>query len=644
MYRKGLLLLVTAFFALLNLATIGSVSADPPPPPCLTTNLCFEDAIKVTNFTGAGSLAVDKIDSDGNLDVVTTGSSRNKIRFKTGNGDGTFTGTWTMNMGSGTSEVDTADFNNDGFTDIIATNSQQDRVFIRWGLSGWNNVTTWATDDQPTFVATADLNNDDLDDFATANQAAGVDSVTVRLRKAGGGFDPPTHYPVIDDLIGDVAFNDCDHDTDLDMFYSAVFTNPNNWEAFVYFQLNNGSGAFSVPTGIDMDSAGNGLTLGAIAFGDFNEDTWNDIVATRSDDSLVLVMGGPNCSFDPPIIIGQIYNPASLEIEDMNGDNHLDLVVGHQGRQAISIFLGQGNGNLTSPYKPALMPGSGVQDIGLGDFNNDGRMDIIYAEASGLWLLLGRDANAPPWESPWLEVNGIPYEPAGGAQAYTVNNTIIIQNMGPSGDDGINMYLDSATLWSADFDIEGFLGSKLIFDTVANEASGGSVELVSAQSGIEIWPMFNPTDYRIEYWLDGVLQLALTVPSNSPTPAAVIHWDQNWCVMNGSPSGPPDICPMMLQAYVEGGSSGFQGDSLLWYDGFVIDDNPATAADGNLVITDRIRITEVPDGSGNSVGNGFSREEIRGAIIDTVTMKEIVVVTAEPSPYNGFVPVLFHDN
>lgn len=631
MYRKGVLWLVTAVFALMSLAMIGNVSADPP-PPCLTTDLCFEEAIKATNFTGASSLAVGGINLGGELDFVTTGPSRDRIRLKTGNGDGTFTGTWTRNMGNGTTEVDIADFNDDGYTDIIATNSELDRIFIRWGLSGWNNVTTWATDDQPTYVATADLNNDDLDDFATGNKAAGFDTVTVRLRRAGGGFEAPTHYPVHNEFIGDVAFNDCDNDGDLDMFYPAVFADPIEWEAFVYLRLNDGNGAFSAAGSIDMDGATYGLSIGSIVFGDFNEDGWDDIVATRSDDSLVLVTGGMNCSFDPPIISGQIYNPHSLETADMNGDGHLDLVVSYAGQEVISIYLGQGDGNMTGPYEPELMVDFTVRDIGIGDFNNDGLMDIVYAEESGVWLLLARDNNAPPWEWPWPELNGIFFAPAGQAQIEIVLEDVIITNVGTSGNDGADVLLDSARSWFADLDIEGFLGSKLSFDAVANEVNTGAVQLVSAPSGMELWQAFNSTNYMIEYWLDGVLQLALTLPTSGQTPAAVIHWDQDWCMMDGPTTGPPESCLMTLQTYVEGGSNGFLGDSLLWYDGFVIDDSDVTAADGNLVTADRIRIAEIPDGQGGLVANGFSRVEIRGAVIETVTANEIVVVSAEPTP------------
>ena len=628
MNKKLSLLLALTLLALLSTAVLfNTVSAEPP--PCLTTNLCFEEAIKATNFTGASDLTVGHVDHDGNLDFVTTGWSRDKFRLKMGSGDGTFWGTWTKNMGDGTYEVDIADFNNDSYTDVIATNSEQDQARIRWGLSGWNNVNTWATGDRPTYVATADLNNDGLDDFATGNKAAGYDTVTVRLRQAGGGFETPTHYPVHNDYIGDVAFNDCDHDGDLDMFYPAVWVDPLEPEAFVYLRLNDGIGGFSAAWGIDLDSELWGITVGSIAFGDLNEDGWDDFVVTRSDDKLVRVLGGINCSFHDPIVADVQSNPYSVEMADMNGDGHLDVIVGHQLQQLITIYLGQGNGNMSGPYEPELTLDWHVRDIGVGDFNNDGLMDIVYAEESGVWLLLGREANWPPWVPPWLELNGMWFASAGNAYGMVNGEDYIVWNFGTSLADGVDVLLDSAELWSADIEIEGHLGSKLTFDTIANETSAGSVQMVSTQSGLDIFiiPTVNPTSYMIEYWLGDQVQLALTLPSNGQTPAAVVNWDEIWCLMNLPPGEPSELCHIIYQ-------TGIHGDSGDGYEIVVWVPIPLmmTAANGEPVTADHIRIVEIPDGQGGSAENGFSRVEIRGAVLELVTLSNVMMESAEPPP------------
>jgi hypothetical protein len=619
---------------LIGTAVIHNASADidtaenaavaPPAPPCLTTNLCFENAIKATNFTSASAIAVGYLNDGDNLDFVTTGWSRDRIRIKAGLGDGTFWGTWTKNMGDGTYEVDIADFNDDGHPDIIATNSEQDRVYIRWGLTGWTTASFWATDDHPHYIATGDFNNDGLDDFATGNTTLGSETITVRLRQDGGGFAPGTHYPA-SEFLSDVAFNDCDHDGDLDMFYSAYFADPYHPESFVYLRRNDGFGIFLAPQPIAMDSQGVHLDLGSLAFGDLNEDGWDDMISTRSDHKLVRALGGVNCSFHDPIVSDVSSNPYSLEIADMNGDGHLDLVLSHLLNQLITIYLGQGNGNMVGPYTPDLTLDWHVRDIGVGDFNNDGLMDIVYAEESGVWLLLAREPDAPPWELPWLMVNGIPFAPT-GKQTYTINNTIIINGIGSSGEDGVDALLDSAERWSTDIDLEGHNGAKLYLDTIANETVANSVGLISTQSGMEIWPIFNPTTYRIEYLLDDQVQLALTLPSNGQTPAAVVNWDEIWCIMNQPSGEPSEICQIIYQTGIYGDMDDGISDIGIWVPAPLM----ITAANGNLVTADHIRLVEIPDGPSGSAKNGFSRVEIRGAVLDSLTLSNVMMESAEP--------------
>lgn len=631
MNNKLSLLLAVTLFTLLSLAVLGTVSANQPPPPCLTTDLCFERAVKVTKFTTAQDLAVGYINLGNNLDFVATGWSRDKIRIKTGNGDGTFWGTWTKKMGDGTYEVDIADFNGDGLTDIIASNSEQDRVYIRWGHNGWTGHSVWVTGDQPHYIATGDLNNDGLDDFATGNTKINNESITVRLRQAGGGFAPGTDYPAAN-FLSDVVFNDCDHDGDLDMFYSAFFWDPNDSESFVYLRRNEGNGFFMPPVTISMDSEGINSRLGEMAFGDLDENGWDDIVVTRVDHKLVRVLGGVNCSFHDPVVADlDNNNPHHLEIGDLNGDGHLDLVVGYLFPQSMTIHLGQGNGNMSGSYEPVLKGGGDVHDVGVGDFNDDGLLDIIYAEDfGGVWLLLGREDDAPPWLNPWLELNGVGYSPAGGAQAYTINETIIVSNFGSNGDDGVDVLLDSAALWSADIDIEGSLGAKLLIDTIANETIASSVEMRSTQSGMEIWPMFNPTTYRIEYLLGDQVQLALTLPGNGQTPAATVNWDEVWCLVDHL----SEICHIVFGTGIHGDIEDGINDIGIW----VPSPLTMTAADGNLVTADGIRLVEIPDGEGGSAENGFSRLEVRGAALDSLTFSEVMMVSAEPPIFDMFLP------
>ncbi|MEM7332463.1 MAG: VCBS repeat-containing protein [Chloroflexota bacterium] len=606
-------------------------SAEPESPPCLTTDLCFEEAVKATNFNGASDIAVGYLNNGTNLDFVTTGWSSDKIRIKTGSGNGAFWGTWTWSMGDGTYEVETADFNGDGHTDIIASNGEQDRVFIRWGHTGWANASVWTVDNHPHYLAVGDLNNDGLDDFATGN-TTGNETITVRLRKPGGGFALGTTYSA-SHFLNDVAFNDCDNDGDLDMFYSGVFTDPFDQETFVYVRKNDGSGNFSLATAIDMDSEGYGINIGSLTFGDLDEDGWDDLVATRNDHKLIRVLGGSNCNFHSPVVSTVQSNPYSVEMADMNQDGDLDLVVSHSLNQLITIYLGQGNGNMTGPYEPELNMDWHVRDIGLGDFNNDGLTDIVYAEDSGVWLLLAREDSDVVWTPPWVIQNGITYTTAGNATLDLKQNELFLANMGTSGEDGVDIHLEEATSWSADLALEGRIGAQVEIDATANEQQVGKIQLVGTDSGLELRPHFRTTDFRVIYLLDGEPQLEEKYAAADPVPVATVNWDELWCIMDLPIGIPSEICRLAFEY-------GVDPEDL--YN--VVLDFPlplvVSTADGNRVKVNQIQIIEIPGNDEEQEASSLSRIELRGGMIDSIVLANSEVESVFTNPFSLYLPII----
>ncbi len=623
--------LIIPIFAFIALIFNSSASAEPSSPPCLTTNLCFEEAIKATNFNGASDIAVDYLNNGNNLDFVTTGWSSDSIRIKAGSGNGAFWGTWTWSMGDGTYEVETADFNGDGHTDVITTNGEQDRVFIRWGHTGWANASVWTTDNHPQYIATGDLNNDGLDDFATGN-TTGNETITVRLRNPGGGFALGTTYSA-GHFLNDVAFNDCDNDGDLDMFYSSVFTDPYGQEAFVYVRENDGLGNFSVATTINMDSEGYGINIGSLTFGDLDEDGFDDLITTRNDHKLIRVLGEPNCEFHSPIVSTVQSNPYSLEMADMNQDGHLDLVVSHSLNQRITIYLGQGDGNMTGPYEPELNMDWHVRDIGLGDFNNDGLIDIVYGEESGVWLLLAREDSGVVWTPPWITQNGITYAPAGNATLDLKQDELILANIGASGEDGVGIHLEEATSWSTELSIEGRAGAQVELEANANEEQVGKVQLVGTNSGLEIRPHFRNTDFRVIYFLDDEPILEEKYAAVDPVPVATVNWDELWCIMDLPIGVPSEICRLAFEY-------GVDPEDL--YN--VILEFPlpliVSTTDGNRIKSNQIHIIEIPGNNEEGETSKLSRIELRGGAIDSLTLANSEVESIFNNPFSLYLPIV----
>ncbi len=90
--------------------------------------------------------------------------------------------------------------------------------------------------------------------------------------------------------------------------------------------------------------------------------------------------------FSAPTLI-QLQQCCSLGFGDgdFNGDGHLDLAVGDGD---IAVFLGNGKGT----FQQAVDYGAGVGDglVSIGDFNDDGKLDVIGINVTGeLSVLLG---------------------------------------------------------------------------------------------------------------------------------------------------------------------------------------------------------------------------------------------------------------
>ncbi len=366
------------------------LSDSPCPEPSLPCrgaagSLAFEgDPESVLEVgTESQAIAAADLDGDGDQDIVAADTVGDRIRIRFGDGDGTFSGTQTWAMGDGPTDVEVGDFNDDGYQDIIATNFHTDRVRIRWGAASqpWLNWSWWGTGNGPMRVAVGDVNGDGRDDFVTTNVLGG-NSITVRRRLAAGGFDSQS-YPA-PEAAADIALVDVDADGDLDMVYPSEIHN-----ARLAVRRNSGTGAFGAALLSDMGS-GFSDNITSLTFGDYNEDGKVDVIATRNTHSLVRALGNGNGTFSSPVAAPTGNNPWHLVTADFNLDGHLDIAVTHfASGQGISLYLGQGDGNMVGPQNLGVdLPTGALFDLAVADFDEDGFQDIAFTGYQDAFLLL----------------------------------------------------------------------------------------------------------------------------------------------------------------------------------------------------------------------------------------------------------------
>jgi hypothetical protein len=141
-------------------------------------------------------------------------------------------------------------------------------------------------------------------------------------------------------------------------------------------------------------------SLSAIAAVDLNGDGQPDVVTTESYSSapvaVMLSQGGTQ--FKAPVkyplapnpLCSPCAGPAAMAIGDFNGDGKPDVLVGNAGfpntvtAGLVSVLLGNGDGTLKAAIPTSLPSGSPAgqyssQIFALGDFNRDGKLDVAVA-------------------------------------------------------------------------------------------------------------------------------------------------------------------------------------------------------------------------------------------------------------------------
>ena len=280
-------------------------------------------------------------------------------------------------------EMVTGDFNQDGNVDLAVNVTGFDNIaiFLGDGAGGLNLMGHVATNTLPKGLATADINRDGLLDLVEAN-TWGYTGV-VYSGDGKGAFN------VLNEVKGDgeptrLVVRDFNNDGRLDLALNA----PDEGRMLLY--LGDGKGGFALPP-LELEDL---KTNFAIAAADLNHDGNQDIlisflISTLADGSRVAVLlgdGTGNFNRVAELPVNQL--PVSIQIAELNHDGKRDFVVagaqpGNTEGNFISTFLGDGTGNFTSQQTITLGPGALKGDIALGDFNEDGNLDVAFPQTGG---------------------------------------------------------------------------------------------------------------------------------------------------------------------------------------------------------------------------------------------------------------------
>ncbi|CAF1975218.1 unnamed protein product [Rotaria magnacalcarata] len=228
-----------------------------------------------------------------------------------------------------------------------------------------------------------DFNNDRQIDIVVAN--TGANNVAVLLGHKDGSFTIEATYR-----------------TGLDPYYVAVgdFNRDSRLDITVANEDNGNIGAIFGYVNCTFRNhatlrTGDRSRPSSFAIADLNHDQQKNIIVTNSESNSVGVfLGYGNGSFANQLTFssGSYSYPKSVVVGDFNHDTQLDIVVANFGRNAISLFLGFGNGSFACQVTYSTGSYSYPRHVAICDFNNDLLLDIVVANyyRNNIGILLGQ--------------------------------------------------------------------------------------------------------------------------------------------------------------------------------------------------------------------------------------------------------------
>ena len=212
----------------------------------------------------------------------------------------------------------------------------------------------------------------------------------------------PTGFPILTrGASPNQTLGDFNGDGKLDVFMFGPGVPPNQLRISVL--PGKGDGTFGAPTLTDLAVTINGCYQNVsqpLAVGDFNGDGKLDVaVLDRSTQGVGLLLGNGDGTFRYQAVSNTFsVSINSLLAADFNRDGKADLVVSGIKNPAssavatVQVLLGNGDGTFQA-QTPATFPlfgtsGHTVSELILGDFNLDGKIDVVLSDNQGVNLYL----------------------------------------------------------------------------------------------------------------------------------------------------------------------------------------------------------------------------------------------------------------
>lgn len=274
-----------------------------------------------------------------------------------------------------------ADFDLDGNLDIITTDLDNQSINILYndGELNFGSMKAFQTGDIPLWGTVSDFNNDGYFEIATANEGANTITVYQNSANGDGNLINRKNYQ-----IGDKPRSITSADFNGDGWVDIASISGNDHKLWINFNQKEKTIAFSDATSYYLGSFPVGITSG-----DINNDGFSDLITINVGGNLeidgklytdvvtVLTNNGIG-EFTPKQSYAVDERPAGVVTDDFNNDGWLDIATSNHAAHNVSILINAGNGDFNNAVNYALVyEGKSGRNLRSGDIDGDGDSDII---------------------------------------------------------------------------------------------------------------------------------------------------------------------------------------------------------------------------------------------------------------------------
>lgn len=290
------------------------------------------------------------LNNDDVLDLVFTVSTKDKVGVILGQGKGSFGGVTYYSVGACPVGLDVADLNGDSRPDIVVANKGSDTLSLLTGqgTSGgiFQTTATVSTGDRPTRVLIGRYNNDTLSDLVVTLFG---DNVIAQYLGAASGNTAGISFSLWD--VGPV---------DTDPGPVGIVSRDFNKDGLLDVAV----------------TCGTANTIGHI-LGFKNPDGSNPTIAGELSVLNSALTSSTHSAEDPALAT----QPGVVITDEVNGDTVTDLVSVSEGTGRLIFGVGTGNSQdgwgQSWQITTVTTPSSSLVDVAAGDFNQDGKNDIV---------------------------------------------------------------------------------------------------------------------------------------------------------------------------------------------------------------------------------------------------------------------------